>query len=153
VFNAGAYPALDQGGVHVKRLTIVAVLMALALGVTVTTIASTATGTTTFLDLAAAGSSAELDVSVVSSTLVVPHEYALQNECYYSGEVSGLPDSFQRDDIVNWTYSAPPPYGDVPHAILTVDLTTVPAGSTCRVFLVKGNSVVQGSTTEYQVVE
>ena len=135
------------------RLTIFAGLAILALGATVTVIASTATGTTTLLDLPTAGSSAKLDVSIVSSTPVVPHEYALQNECHFSGNVSAPPDSVQKDDIVMWTYSAPPPYGDVPHAIMTLHLDAVPPGSICQVFLVKGSSVVQGSTTRYRVVQ
>jgi hypothetical protein len=137
----------------VIRLTIFAGLAILALGATVTVIASTATGATTLLDLPTAGSSAELDVSVVSSTPVVPGEYALQNECHFSGNISAPPDSVQRDDIVKWIYSAPPPYGDVPHAIMTVNLEAVPAGSICRIFLIKGTSVVQGSTTKYRVVQ
>jgi hypothetical protein len=135
------------------RLTVFAVLALLALGVTVTVIASTATGATTLLDLPTAGSSAELDVSVVSGTPVVPHEYALQNECHFSGNVSAPPDSVQKDDIVKWTYSAPPPYGEAPHAIMAVRLDEVPAGSICQVFLVKGGSVVQGSTSRYRVVQ
>jgi hypothetical protein len=137
----------------VKQPTIFAAVALLALSVTATVIASAATGTTTLLDLPTAGSSAELDVSVVNSTPVQPHEYALQNECYFSGRVSAPPDSVQKDDIVGWIYSAPPPYGDVPHAIMTVHLDAVPAGSICQVFLVKGNSVVQGSTTTYRVVQ
>jgi len=137
----------------VIRLTVLALAVLLALAAKVTVIATTATGATTMLDLATSGSAAELDVSVVSSTPVVPHEYALQNECYFSGNVSGPPDSYQRDDIVNWIYSAPPPYGDVPHALMTVDLYTVPAGATCRVFLVGDGSVVQGSTTTYRVAQ
>jgi hypothetical protein len=137
----------------VKYVTIFAVLVMLAFGVTVTVIASSATGAITLLDLPTAGSSAALDVSVVSISPVGPREYALQNECYFSGKVSGSPDLVQRDDIIDWTYSAPPPYGDVPHALMAVDLDTVPAGSTCQVFLVKANSVVQGSMTKYRVVQ
>ena len=135
------------------RLTVFGVLAILALGVTVTVIASTATGETTLLDLPTAGSSAELDVSVVSNTPAAPHEYALQNECHFSGNVSAPPDWVQKDDIVKWIYSAPPPYGDEPHAIMTLNLDAVPAGSICRVFLVRGRSVVQGSATKYRVVQ
>ncbi len=136
-----------------KWLTIFAVLVLLVFGATVTVIASEATGATTLLDLATAGSSAELDISVVSNTPVAPHEFVLQNECYFSGKVSGQPDWRQRDDIVNWIYSAPPPYGGVPHSILTLYLDAVPAGSTCKVFVTRGNTVVRGSTTTYGVVQ
>ena len=34
---------------------------------------------------------------------------------------------------------------------MTVNLLTVPAGSACKVFLVKNNTVVKGSTTKYKV--
>lgn len=135
------------------RLTMLALAVLFVLAARVTVIATSAAGATTMLDLAAAGSSARLDVSVVSSTPVAPREYALQNECYFSGEVSGRPDSHQKDDIVDWVYAAPPPYGDVAHAIMTVHLDTVPAGSICEVSLVKGGSVVQGSMTVYTVVQ
>jgi hypothetical protein len=137
----------------VKWLIIFAALVLLVFGATVTVIASTATGATTMLDLATAGLPADVDVSVVSDTAVVPHEYALHNECYFSGKVSGPANWYQTDDIVNWIYSAPPPYRGVPHAIMTVYLNTVPAGATCKVFLVQGNRVVKGSTTEYKVLQ
>jgi hypothetical protein len=113
--------------------------------------AGTAAGKTNLLGPAISGSSVDVDVSVVSTTPVVPYEYAIQNECYFSGKTSGPPDSYQRDDIVNWSYSSPAPYGEVPHAIMTVNLLTVPVGSTCKVFLVKNNQVVKGSTTKYPV--
>ena len=135
------------------RLTMLGLAVLLVLAARVTAIATTVTGATTILDLATAGSSVRLDVSVVSSTPVVAREYALQNECYFSGEASGRPDLYQRDDIVDWIYAAPPPYGDVPHAIMTVHLDTVPAGSTCRVSLVSGDTVVTGSMTQYRVVQ
>lgn len=134
-----------------KLLTIFSILMLLVFGATVTVSAGTATGTTTLLGLAIYGSSVDVDVSVVSATPVVPYEYAIQNECYFSGKFTGRPDSYQRDDIVNWIYSSPPPNGDVPHAIMTVNLLSVPAGSTCKLFLVKNNTVVKSSTTTYSV--
>jgi hypothetical protein len=120
-------------------------------GSAATASAGQATGTTALLGPATFGESVDVDVSVVSATPVVPYEYSIQNECYFSGRFSGRPDSYQRDDIVNWIYSSPPPNGDVPHAIMTVNLLTVPAGSACKVFLVKNNTVVKGSTSKYIV--
>jgi hypothetical protein len=137
----------------VKHPIIFAVVVFLGFGATVTAFTGTGTGATTMLDLATAGSSAELDVSVVSSTAVAPHEYALQNECYFSGNLSGPPQLQQEYEVVNWIYPSPPPYGGAAHALMTVDLYQVPAGATCRVFLVKGSTVVWGSTTEYKVVQ
>ena len=134
-----------------KRLIIFSVLVFMVFGSAATASAGTATGTTTLLGAPISGFSVDVDVSVVSATPVVPYEYAIQNECFFSGKVSGPPDSYQRDDIVNWNYSSEPPYGSVPHAIMTVNLLTVPAGSACKVFLVKNNTVVKGSTTKYKV--
>src|SRR2546423_14410586 len=134
-----------------RLLTISAVLVLLVFGTTVTASAGTATGTTTLLGTPISGSSVDVDVSVVSSTPVVPYEYALQNECFFSGRLSGRSDSYQRDAIGNWNYSAPAPNGDVPHATLTVNLLTVPAGSACKVVLGNDNQVVNASTTTYTV--
>lgn len=150
--SLGIVHALNEGGVQVIRLTMLGLAVLLALAARVTEIATSTTGATTMLDLATADSSVRLDVSVVSSTLAAPGEFALQNECYFSGEVSGLPDSYQKTDIIDWIYAAPAPYGDVPHAIMTVHLNTVPAGSTCRVSLVEDDTVVTGSMTQYRVV-
>jgi hypothetical protein len=126
--------------------------LVLLLGTVATASAGTAKGTTSLLGPAVAGSFVDVDVSVTSETPVVAYEYAFQNECYFSGKVAGPPDSYQRDDIVYWNYSTPPAYGDVPHAIMTAYLDTVPAGSKCKMFLVRNNTVVKGSTTFYSVV-
>ena len=134
-----------------RRLTLLAVLVFMVFGSAATASAGTATGATDLLSDPISGSSVDVDVSVVSATPAVPYEYAIQNECYFSGRFSGRPDSYQRDDIVNWIYSEPPPIGEVPHAIMTVNLLTVPAGSACKVFLVKNNTVVKDSTTKYTV--
>ena len=108
------------------------------------------TGTTALLaDPVVSGTAVDVDVSVVSDIPVVPYEYAIQNECFFDGKPSGPPDSFQRDDIVNWNFSDST--GTIPHAIMTVYLNTVPADSVCKVFLVKNNQVVKGSTTTYDV--
>jgi hypothetical protein len=120
--------------------------------VAATASAGQASGTTTLLGTPATGTYVDVDVSVVSAAPVVAYEYALQNECYFSGKVQGPPDSYQRDDIVNWVFSDPPPNGNVPHAIMTVSLVTVPAGSKCKMFIAKGNQVVKGSTKIYNVV-
>lgn len=133
-----------------RPLTIFIVLVLLVFGTAATAGAGQATGTTTLLGDPLAGSSVDVDVSIVSSAPVVAYEYAIQNECWFTGKAAGPPDSYQRDDIVNWVYSSPPPAGNVPHAIMTVNLLTVPAGSTCKIFLVKGNQVVKGSTTTYE---
>lgn len=135
-----------------KGITAFAVLVLLMMtGAPSTAVAGTATGTTQLLAAATTGSSVDVDVSVTSSTPVVSYEYSLVNECWFSTKASGPADSYQRDDIVNWIYSAPAPHGTVPHALMPVDLTSVPAGSNCKVSLVKNNTVVKGSVTRYSV--
>ncbi len=135
-----------------KALTVFLLVVLIVISTTLPASAGTATGTTNLLGTAVSGSFVDVDVSVVSSTPVVAFEYAIRNECYFSGKVAGPPDSSQQDPIVDWVYSSPPPYGSVPHAIMPVYLVTVPAGSQCKVFLVKNNTFVKGSLTTYTVV-
>jgi hypothetical protein len=135
----------------VKRIGVLVILALMVIAVVVMALSNTVTGATTMLDLPTAGATAEVDVSVAGGDRVVAYEYSLLNVCYFSGSASETPESYQREDIVNWIYAAPAPYAGVPHALLTVDLDAVPAGAMCRVFLVKGSSVVDGSTTEYTV--
>ena len=86
---------------------------------------------------------------VVSETPVVPYEYSIRNECNFAGRTNGRPDSTQTDAIVNWSYSDPS--NTVPHAIMPIYFTRIPAGSFCKVFLVRNNQVVKGSVTSYTV--
>lgn len=107
--------------------------------------AGQATGTTTFVNPPpTSGTTLYVDVSVTSTAPVVAYEYAIQNECAFPHR-SG--SSYQHDDIVYWTFEV----GGVPHAIMPVYLQSVPAGSSCKVFIVKNNVVVKGSTTAYAV--
>jgi len=124
----------------------------LALSAASTASAGTATGTTTFTpagSLAIAGSSVDVDASVVSEIPVVPYEYSIRNECNFAGRTNGQPDSTQTDPIVNWLYSDPT--NTIPHAIMPLYFTKIPAGSFCKVFLLRNNQVVKGSVTSYAV--
>jgi len=77
---------------------------------------------------------------------VVPYEYAIQNECAFPHKGGS---SLQNDAIVTWT--SEDANGD-PHVTLPINLQSIPAGSKCKVFLVRnGNVVVKGSTTSYTV--
>jgi len=102
------------------------------------------TGDTELVGSASSGSTLDVDVSVDSVIPVVPYEYAIQNEC-------SLPNkggrTFQRDDIVYWTYEE----DGVPHAVMPVYLQSIPAGSKCKVFLMRNNTQVKGSVTAYEV--
>ncbi len=132
-----------------KRAIFFAVVAILVLGSVLTASVGTATGTTALLGTASAGSSVDVDVSVVSATPVVAYEYSMVNACYFSGKTSGPADAYQRDDIVNWVYSSS--NGTIPHATMTAYLTQVPAGAVCKVYLVKNNTFVKGSLTQYSV--
>jgi hypothetical protein len=129
-----------------KRLTAVAtgVLVALIVAAPVSA-GPPYTGTTEPVGTPTSGETLYVDVSVTSNTPVVPYEYAIQNECSFP-QRSG--SSYQRDDIVYWTFFE----GDnVPHAVMPVYLQSVPSGSKCKVFLIRNNTVVKGSTTAYTV--
>jgi len=132
-----------------KLLAVLAAVVLLMLAGSLTASAAPNTGTTTLLDTAVSGSQVDVDVSVTGGTPIVPYEYAIQNECYFNGngKASGNPDSFQRDDIVFWF-----DVGGVAHATMPVYFHDIPAGSACKVFLIRNNTVVKGSTTIYPVV-
>nr|NLI49333.1 hypothetical protein [Propionibacterium sp.] len=134
-----------------KRLLTGALATALLVAAAPAAQAGTATGATTLLDAATAGSFVRIDVSVLSATPVVAYEYAMVNQCWFGPKASGPADSYQRDPIVDWVYSAPEPYGNVPHAVMTAYLVSVPAGATCKVSLYRNNTFVKGSLTSYQV--
>ena len=134
-----------------KRVSAFAGLVLLLTGVPATAMAGPATGSTDLLGAALAGSSVNVEVEVISTTPVVAYEYSVVNQCWFTGKASGPSDSYQRDDIVDWVYSTPPPHGSVPQAIMALDLTSVPAGATCKVSLVKNNTLVKGSVTKYTV--
>lgn len=116
-----------------------------ALLVTAPVSAGQATGATTFVNPPpTSGTTLQVDVSVTSAGPVVAYQYAIKNECVFPGRTGS---SYQRDDIVWWTFEV----GGVPHAIMPVYLQSVPAGSSCKVFIMKNNVVVKGSTTAYAV--
>lgn len=135
-----------------KRLSALAGLVLLLTGVPATAMAGQGTGSTELLGVPVAGGSVDVQVEVISATPVVAYEYSIVNQCWFTGRASGPSDSYQRDDIVNWVFSSPPAHGTVPQAIMPVDLTSVPEGATCKVSLVKNNTLVKGSVTKYVVV-
>ena len=54
----------------------------------------------------------------------------------------------QRDDIVYWTDQDA---NGNPQVTVPVYLQSIPAGSSCKVSLVKTNTIVKGSTVGYSV--
>jgi hypothetical protein len=90
------------------------------------------------------GTTLDVDLWIDSIVPVVPFEYSIQNEC-------SLPNkggrTIQRDDIVYWEDVD----GGLPHAVMPVYLQSIPEGSKCKVFLMRGNVQVKGSVTSYTV--
>jgi len=102
------------------------------------------TGGIVLIDAPQSGTTMLVDAWVSSQAPVVAYEYSIQNECKFPHR-SG--SSTQRDDIVYWTYEL----DGLPHAVLSVNLQTVPAGSSCTVFLAHGNVTVKGTAVRYTV--
>ena len=101
-------------------------------------------GTTTLLGAAQTGTTVMVRVTVRSVSPVVPAEYAIQNECQ-------LPDktrTIQHDDIIYWTDTSAS--GD-PQTDMPVYLQSIAAGAKCKVFLMRNNTAVKGSTSTYTV--
>jgi hypothetical protein len=102
------------------------------------------TGDTSIPDPQPAGTTLWVDAVVFSEGPVVPYEISIQNECQ-------LPDrggrTLQRDDIVDWVDTAE----TYPHTVMPIYLQAIPAGSKCRVFLVRGNTQLKGSVSSYVV--
>jgi len=138
---------IREGGSGVRRLMAILAGTVLALALAVPAMAVPASGTTTLSNPPpTSGQTLLVDASVHSITPVVPYEYAIQNECAFPHKGGS---SLQNDDIVTWT--SEDANGD-PHVTLPINLQSIPAGSKCKVFLVRnGNVVVKGSTTSYTV--
>ena len=128
-----------------KKLTMVAtgVLAALFAAAPVTA-AGPIAGDTTVPSPQTSGTTILVEATITSIVPVVPFEYSIQNECSLPGKAGS---TYQRDDIVTWIDEE----GGVPHTVMPIYLQTVPAGSKCKVFLMRGNNQVKGSTTSYVV--
>ena len=76
---------------------------------------------------------------------VVPYGYSLENDCQLP---TGHTLSNEVDPIVSWP--AQDGSGN-PQTTMTIHLESIPAGSSCKVFITKNNVAVKGSTTAYTV--
>lgn len=94
------------------------------------------------------GTTLDVRFTVFGGTPVVPYEYALQNVCITPNQKGGSFTIGQHDPIVYWTDQDA--QGD-PQVTMPVYLESVPAGSSCKVSLVRNNTVVKGSTVAYTV--
>jgi hypothetical protein len=103
------------------------------------------TGDTDVPDPQPAGETLWVTATVFSEGPVVPYEIAIQNECK-------LPDrggrTVQRDDIIDWLDEDENGW---PEAVMPIYLQSIPAGSTCKVFLMRGGTTLKGSATSYTV--
>jgi hypothetical protein len=128
-----------------KRPTVVAAgVLAALLAAAPVSGAGPITGDTIVPAPQAAGTTLLVEATVTSVVPVVPYEYSIQNECSFPGR-SG--SSYQRDDIVYWIDEEP----GVPHTVMPIYLQSVPKDSKCKVFLMRNNTQVKGSTTSYVV--
>jgi hypothetical protein len=132
-----------------KRIGFLAVSVVLALSVVAVAHAGTATGTTDPIGPAFADTPLQVEVTINTTAPVVPYEYSLINKCWFSGKTSGPSDSYERFDLPGPWFEPSP--GDPPTTIETVNVQPVPAGAKCKVYIIKNNTVVKGSTTTYSV--
>ena len=122
------------------------ILAALALAVPVGAVGPISGDTDVPDDPQTAGTTILVDayIEVADVVPVVPYEYAIQNEC-------SLPNrggrTIQHDDIVYWIDQP----GEFPHTVMPIYLGSIPAGSKCKVFLMRGNTTVKGSVSTYEV--
>jgi hypothetical protein len=137
-----------------KRISVLSMAALLTLGVVTIAFAGTATGTTEILGAAApdavTDTPTDVEVTINTTAPVVPYEYSLVNKCWFDGKTSGPSDSYERFDLIGPWFEPQP--GDPPTTIETVNVQPVPAGAKCKVYIVKNNTIVKGSTTTYDVV-
>jgi hypothetical protein len=124
-----------------------ALLVALALASGAGAAPNTAT-TTLSDDTPSTGTTLDVTFTVFGTAPVVPYEYALRNVCITPNAKGGSYTIGQLDPIVYWTDQGP---NGEPRVTMPVYLESVPAGSSCKVSLVKNNTVVKGSTVGYSV--
>ena len=128
-----------------KRLTIVATgVLAALLAAAPVGAAGPIAGDTTVPDPQAAGTTLMVEATITSIVPVVPFEYSIQNECSLPNKGGS---TYQRDDIVYWIDEA----DGLPHTVMPIYLQTIPAGSKCKVFLMRGTVQVKGSVESYVV--
>ncbi|MBA4180758.1 MAG: hypothetical protein C0506_09240 [Anaerolinea sp.] len=141
-----------------NRISILGIAAAFALGMATLVAAGTATGTTTIIGptggpadgQAHEDTPTDVEVTISTTAPVVPYEYSVINKCWFSGKTSGPSDSFERFDLAGPWFEPEP--GDPPTMIVSVNVQPVPEGAKCKVYLIKNNTVVKGSTTTYSVV-
>jgi hypothetical protein len=132
-----------------KTIAAVAATVLLTLGLVSVARAAPASGTTTLLGDAHADQPVDVRVSIVSDAPIVPYEYSVLNQCWFSGRYAGHFDSYERFDLIGPWFEGP---GGAAETTVTINLQPVPADAVCKVEIVRNNTTVKGSTTAYAVV-
>src|SRR3954454_6668508 len=132
-----------------KAITSLAAAVVLVLGLASPASAAPATGTTTLLGVAHPDQPVDVRVSILSDAPIVPYEYSLLNQCWFSGRPGGHFDSYERFDLLGPWFAGP---GGAAEMTVGINLQPVPLGAACRVSIVRNNTTVKGSTTGYDVV-
>ena len=128
-----------------KRLVALGSALLIALATASGASARPNSATTELLGAPTSGLTLDVRFTVFGNTPVVPYEYALQNTCAYP---KGHFTLGQRDAVVNWTDQDA---DGNPQVTMPVYLQSVPSGASCKVSLVRNNTVVKGSTESYTV--
>ena len=131
-----------------KLIVAPAAALILVLSVVSGASAGPATGDTDLLGTPAANTPVQVLASITTESPVVPYEYSIVNQCWFSGRFAGHYDSYERFDLIGPWFEGP---GGAAQTTVTINLQPVPVGAACKVAIVKGNTVLKGSTTEYHV--
>jgi hypothetical protein len=104
-------------------------------------------GTTTLEGVAVAGQPLTIDVTLRGVYPVVPYEFILTNQCWFSGRFAGHYDSLETWPLLG------PWYDDNggSRSTETINLNDIPSGAVCKVSITHSSSPVKGSTTSYAV--
>jgi hypothetical protein len=132
-----------------KVLVVLMTITVLAFGGISVASAAPASGTTTLQGVAHSDQPVSVLVSIVSDAPVVPYEFSVLNECWFSGRYAGHYDSYERFDLIGPWFAGP---GGSAQTTVNVNLQPVPAGTVCKVSIVRNNTTVKGSPTSYTVV-
>ena len=132
-----------------KTIAALAATLILAFGLVSVASAAPATGTTVLQEPARQEQPVDVLVSIVSDAPIVPYEYSVLNQCWFSGRYAGHFDSYERFDLIGPWFAGP---GGSAQTTVTINLQPIPADSVCKVSILRNNTTLKGSTTSYTVV-
>lgn len=135
-----------------KRILLIAGATALlALSAASTVNAGPASGSTELLGTPAEDTPLGVKVSINTNKPLVPGEYSIVNICWFPNS-NGHYDSYERQDLNGpWFDDDGPAGAAAPYTTATINLQLVPEDATCKVSVVRGSTLVKGTTTAYTV--